>query len=143
MRAVIYHNPKCSKSRAALEYLEKHNIDTNVKLYLDKGITRAELYDILELTNCRVIDIIRVEEQIFLDKYSTLGCLSSKESFISAIVENPILLQRPIILFREKGIGAIVRSEESLLGLLQQVGIPLDINIEMDKKDKETEQTRL
>jgi len=123
MKATIYHNPKCSKSRAALEYLEKHNIDTEIKMYMDKGITRAEIFDILELLNCNITDIIRVEEDIFADKYISNGLLLSKEGFINALTTYPILLERPIILFKEKGIGAICRSEDSLESLFKYVGI--------------------
>ena len=137
MKATIYHTPRCSKSRIALEYLTRYNVNTDVKLYMDKGITRAEIYDILELVNCDISDIVRKDDVTLIDRYCH-GLMVSKEGLINTIIENPILLERPIVLFREKGIGALVRSEESLLGLLQQVGIPLDINIEIGKKDKET-----
>lgn len=126
MKATIYHNPKCSKSIAALEMLEKYNIDIDTKLYIDRGLTRAEFYDILELTGSNIVDLIRLEEQVFLDKYCVSGIFLSKESFINAIVEDPILLERPIVLFKQKGIGALVRSEEAILKLFKKVGIGLD-----------------
>lgn len=133
MKAIIYHNPKCSKSRAALEYLKRHNIDADIKLYITNGITRAEILEITYLLSCYVINILRVKEKIFNDNYVLKDELLSKEGLISALVTHPILLERPIILFKEKDIGAICRSEASLHSLLKYVGIDVDNN------DKESE----
>lgn len=101
----------------ALDYLHKHNINVLVKPYMDFGITRAEIYDILEITGCKIQDLVR-QDEVLRDKY--MAYISpSKESLIGAIVDHPILLQRPIVLFKEKAIGAICRSEDSLQALLQ------------------------
>lgn len=125
MKAIIYHNPKCSKSRVALEYLEKHNIDTDIRMYMDRGITRAEIYDILELVNCDIGDIVRNDDVTLIDKYCH-GMMFSKEGIINCLIDHPVLLQRPIILFKEKSIGAIVRTEESLRRLL--ISAEIDIS---------------
>ena len=124
MKATIYHNPKCSKSRNALEYLEKHNIAVDIQLYMDTGITRTELYDILELLNCDIKDIVRQDDDTLIDKYCS-NMFFSKESLINAITTHPVLLERPIILFKEKGIGAVCRSDESLQSLFRYVGIDI------------------
>ncbi len=126
-RAIIYHNPNCSKSCYALECLEKYNININldIKLYLTTGINRQELFNILTLLNCDIIDIVRTKEQIFIDQYSSKHMSLSKERFISMIIENPLLMERPIILFPGKNIGAIVRSDNSLSSLFNYVGISL------------------
>lgn len=120
IKATIYHNPKSSKSRVALEYLEKHNIDTDIKMYMDKGITRAEIYDILELVNCDIGDVIRKDDVTLIDKYCH-GMMVSKEGIINCLINHPVLLQRPIILFKEIGIGAIARSEEIIKALFERV----------------------
>jgi arsenate reductase len=142
MKATIYHNPKCSKSTSALEYLENHNIDVDIKLYMTKGITRAEVYDILELLDCHVTDIVREKEPVYVDPDISEEMLISKEGFINAIIENPSLLQGPIILFREKGIGAIARSEEALLSLLKQAGMFFDTNMRDAEINKKTESNK-
>lgn len=90
---------------------------------MDNGITRAEIFDILELLGCHITDIIRVEEKIFADNYTSKGMLLSKEGFINALTTYPILLERPIILFKEKDIGAVCRSEDSLQSLSKYIGI--------------------
>ena len=124
MKATIYHTPKCSKSRAALEYLTRYNVSLDVKLYMDKGITRSEIYDILTLVNCDIDNILRKEDVILIDKYCE-GLMLSKEGIINAIIEHPILLQRPIILLKEKGIGAIARSEDTLIKLFKDAEVAL------------------
>ena len=118
MNAIIYHDSKCSKSRQALDYLNDHNVSVEIKLYLDKGITRAEILDILELLNVDIIEILREKEKVFNDKYASM--ILSRAKIINAIIEDPILLQRPIILIKSKGIGAIARSEESIVKLLNE-----------------------
>ena len=124
MKAIIYHTPKCSKSRAALEYLTRYNVSVDVKLYMDKGITRSEIYDILTLVDCDIDNIVRKDAVILIDKYCE-GLMLSKEGIINAIIEHPILLQRPIILLKEKGIGAITRSEDALIKLFKDAEIDL------------------
>ncbi len=128
MKAIIYHNPRCKKSQYALEYLEAHKVEVDIRPYLEVGITRSELYDILELLDCNIVDIVRRDDITLLDKCSPI-IASSKESYINAIVERPILLQRPIVLFRSKAIGSMVRSVESLDLLLKNIGIaPIKLN---------------
>ena len=87
-----------------------------------RGITRAEIFNILELVRCDIKDILRKNIEPLMDKYCA-GMLVSKEGILNAIIEHPILLQRPIILFQEKGIGAVVRTEESLEKLFKSVSI--------------------
>lgn len=122
IKAIIYHNPRCSKSRSALEYLKKHNIDADIRLYMNTGITRAEIFDILELLKCDVKNLIRTDDETIRDKYYSTVLLS-RDGLINSIITHPILLERPIILFKENGIGAICRSEDSLQSLFKYVGI--------------------
>lgn len=142
MKATIYHNPGCKKSIFALEFLERYNLDIDIKLYMVRGISRAEIYDILELLNCHVTDIVREKEPVYVDPDISEEMLVSKEGFINAIIENPSLLERPIILFREKGIGAIARSEEALLSLLKQADMFFDTNMRNAEINKKTESNK-
>lgn len=120
MKATIYHNPDCSKSCNALAFLEENNFDINIRLYLQTGVTRGEIYDILELLNADIAEIFREKETSFIQEYSE-DFLFSKEMLINAIIEKPILLQRPIILLKEIGIGIVARSEESLNQLMTRI----------------------
>lgn len=120
IKATVYHNPKCTKSCFALEYLSKKDINIEVKEYMIWGITRAAIFDILELVNCEITDLLRTHNPTLIDKYCG-GMLSSKEGIINSIIDHPILLQRPIILFKEKGAGAVARTKEELEKLLSSV----------------------
>ena len=123
MKATIYFHNRCKRSHAALEYLKKHDIDTVVKDYMEEGITRSEIYDILELLNCKITDIIRTEDETIVDKY--YDPFDSKEKIIDAVIDHPLLMRRPIILFREAGVGALTRTEQSVNELCSEVGIDI------------------
>ena len=68
MKAVIYHNPKCSKSCYALEYLQNYKVEILVKYYLDTGITREEIFEILTLLKADITDIFCETEEVFIKK---------------------------------------------------------------------------
>ena len=61
--ALFYHNPKCSKSRKALEIIENHNINTKVILYLKDRLTKSMLKEILDSSGLSARDIIRSNEK--------------------------------------------------------------------------------
>ncbi|MGB4191769.1 MAG: ArsC/Spx/MgsR family protein [Rickettsiales bacterium] len=127
MQAIIYHNPKCSKSCFALEYLEANNVEILIKYYLATGLTREEIFEILACLKADITDIFREDEEVFIKKKPLLKFIS-RDSLINEILEQPILLQRPIIMFKEKQIGIIARSEDSVASLLKYVGVD-QINI--------------
>lgn len=112
---VIYHNPRCSKSRQALDILEKNNIKPQIYLYLEKKLTVKVIKELLNLLKVNASMIIRKKEKIFkdlsLDK-------ASDEELIKAISFHPILLERPIIKFKNKAI--IGRPPEEVLKLLDK-----------------------
>lgn len=110
----IYHNPRCSKSRATLELLESQGIDAEIILYLEQPPDATTLSSIIEKLGCSVKDIIRKGENI----YSELG-LSEKtlsdEELIDIVTKNPKLLERPIVVNGDK--AAVGRPPESVLSL--------------------------
>jgi arsenate reductase (glutaredoxin) len=91
----IYHNPKCRKSRAGLQYLIDKGLDINVVEYLKKGIPRKELKDILMKLNLRPHDIIRTTEDVYNKNFK--GKNFTDEEWIDIMLENPKLIQRPIV----------------------------------------------
>lgn len=112
---VIYHNPRCSKSRQALNILEENNIQPLVYLYLEKKLTVEDIKELQNLLKVNVSKMIRRKEKIFknlsLDK-------AGDEELIKAISLHPILLERPIIKFKNKAI--IGRPPEEVLKLLDK-----------------------
>ena len=92
----IYHNPKCSKSRKALEILNSKTKDFKIIKYLENGIDIIELESILDLNNISKDEIIRTNENSYKELKLTKKNLS-KDALINFIYKFPILLQRPII----------------------------------------------
>ena len=110
-KLTIYHNARCSKSREALEILTKKGIETEVVEYLKKPLTKKVLKDLLMKLNLKPLDIIRTNEDIFKKKFK--GKNFKDEEWIQILIENPTLLQRPIVVDEYKAI--IARPPESLL----------------------------
>jgi arsenate reductase len=111
----IYHNPRCSKSRQALELLENKNIKPEIILYLQEGLSFVEVENILDLLKCDPRDIMRKKEAEY--KEFNLGDKSlSDEDLIKAIVKTPKLLERPIIIHGQKAV--IGRPTENILDIL-------------------------
>ena len=92
----IYHNPRCSKSRKALEILNSKTKDFKIIKYLENGIDIIELESIIDLNNISKDEIIRTNENSFKELKLTKKDLS-KDAIINFIYKFPILLQRPII----------------------------------------------
>jgi len=112
---VIYHNPRCSKSRHALELLNEHGVDAEVIEYL-KTPPDAEMLDrILNLLGAQPRELMRRNE----DEYRQLGLDNaslSREQLIAAMVEHPKLIQRPIVVRGNK--AALGRPPEAVLEIL-------------------------
>ena len=92
----IYHNPRCSKSRKALEILNSKTKDFKIIKYLENGIDIIELKSILNLNNISIDEIIRTKENLYKELKLTKKDLS-KDAIINFIYKFPILLQRLII----------------------------------------------
>ena len=92
----IYHNPRCSKSRKALEILNSKTKDFKIIKYLEDGIDIIELKSILSLSKISKYEIIRTNESSYKELKLTKKDLS-KDAIINYIYKYPILLQRPII----------------------------------------------
>lgn len=106
----IYHNPRCQKSRTALAYLESTGEKVDVIEYLKTPPTVKELTKVLDLLKLKPIDIVRKKEALYIDDYK--GKSFSDAQWIKILVENPILIERPIIISEKKAV--IARDEESL-----------------------------
>ena len=100
----IYHNPRCSKSRAGLQYLEEKGYDIEIKKYLAEGISKEELKEIILKTDKNVFDFVRTQEADYKTNYK--GKNFSDEEWITILVENLKLLQRPIVVNGTKAVLA-------------------------------------
>jgi len=111
----IYHNPRCSKSRQALELLNSKNIDPEIILYLEKPLTTKEVEDILKMLKLSARDIMRKKEAEYKEMGLSDTNLDEKE-LIEAIVKVPKLLERPIVVNGDKAV--IGRPLENILDIL-------------------------
>ena len=111
----IYHNPRCGKSRATLELLEAHDEAPVVINYLETPPSAAELQRILKLLKMKPRDLMRKHEEPYA-KLKLDNPKLSDAALVKAMVENPILIERPIVLANGK--AAIGRPPEAVLKIL-------------------------
>jgi arsenate reductase (glutaredoxin) len=102
MKFKIYHNPRCRKSRAGLEYLTSKIVDFEIIDYIKKGIVKEEIREILLKINLRPADLIRTNEDIY--KKQLRSRVFTDEEWIQIIVEIPRLLRRPVIVGKHKAV---------------------------------------
>ncbi|MDP3434126.1 MAG: polyphosphate kinase 1, partial [Bacteroidota bacterium] len=99
----IYHNPRCSKSREGILYLEEKGCEFEVVNYMKDGITAPEIKDFLVKSELKIETIIRTDEELYKLQYK--GKELTEDEWIKILVENPKLLQRPLVV---KGSHAVL-----------------------------------
>ncbi|KAF0865313.1 arsenate reductase (glutaredoxin) [Pseudomonas sp. LD120] len=111
----LYHNPRCSKSRGALELLEQRGLAPTVVRYLETPLDAAQLRSLLAKLGISARQLLRSGE----DEYKSLNLADSslsEEQLIAAIAQHPKLMERPIL---EAGDKAIIgRPPENVLEIL-------------------------
>lgn len=115
MSVTIYHNPRCSKSRATLALLNEKGIQPEIVEYLNAPPTKEELLRILDGLAMAPRDLMRKKEKPYAGL--NLGDESmSRDALVDAILENPILMERPVVV--KDGKYAIGRPPENVLEIL-------------------------
>ena len=102
MSIVIYHNPRCSKSRQGLEIVENSSKEFEVVKYLDNTPSEEELKEIISLLDISPIQLVRKNEQVWKDNFK--GKDLSESEIIKAMVDNPKLIERPIVINGNKAV---------------------------------------
>jgi len=115
MTVIIYHNSRCSKSRQTLELLTQRDIKPIEVYYLETPPDYAALKEILTMLNMAPRDLMRKHELPYKDLALDNPDLDEK-SLITAMIENPILIERPIVVCN--GQARIGRPPESILEIL-------------------------
>jgi arsenate reductase len=110
MSIIIYHNPRCKHSRDGLDYLKSKTSDIKVRDYISEVITAKELKEILLKTNLKSSQIVRTNEEYY--KTYLKGKSFTDEEWLKILIENPKLIQRPIVVGRYKAV--IGRSPEEI-----------------------------
>ncbi len=115
MSTTMYHNPKCSKCRLTLQLLEDNQVTTDVVEYLTTPPDAKTLGNILKMPGIEPRDLMRKHEP----EYRALNLDSpdlGRDELIQAMLENPILIERPIVI--KDGKAAIGRPPENVLEIL-------------------------
>ena len=110
----IYHNNRCGKSRAGLKLVEDSGKEYQVINYLETVPTFEELKKIIDMLGIRPIELVRKNETIWKEKFKNKD-FSDKE-LINIMIENPKLIERPIVVKNEKAV--IGRPTEKILEIL-------------------------
>jgi len=111
----LYHNPRCSKSRSALELLESRGLTPTVVRYLDTPLTAAELKALLGMLGIATRQLLRSGE----DEYRELGLADDSlgdDQLIEAMASHPRLIERPILVAGERAV--VGRPPEKILEIL-------------------------
>ena len=111
----IWHNPRCSKSRNTLELLNEKGVEVEIVKYLDTPPNKEELKEMLKMLNISARELMRTKEDIY--KELNLKDENSEDKLIDAMVENPKLIERPIVI--KDGKAAIGRPIENIIDLLE------------------------
>lgn len=119
----LYHNPRCSKSRAALALLEEQGVEPVVVEYLKTPLSAPELKVLLGKLKLKPSELVRkgedVYKEIFGDSVSTAGPTDepTDEQILAAMVKHPVLIERPILV---RGARAVIgRPPENVLTLMK------------------------
>jgi arsenate reductase len=111
----IWHNPRCSKSRNALSLLEENNIQAEIVKYLETPHSAKEIKELLSMLNMDARSLMRVKEDIY--KELNLKDETDEDRLIQAMVENPKLIERPIVI--KDNIAVVGRPIENIINLIK------------------------
>lgn len=112
----IYHNPRCSKSRATLALLEERGVQPEVLLYLDNPPDTRQLRLLLDQLGISAGQLVRRGEDAW--KASGLGVDAPESAIIAAMVAHPKIIERPIVVCGDRAV--LGRPPENVLALLDQ-----------------------
>jgi len=110
----IYHNPRCSKSREGLDYLEKNQLPYKVVKYLDEPLTENEIQTLLTELKIKPIELVRTKESIWKELFAAKNPTDTE--IITALSQYPKLIERPILSKNGKAvIGRPISRVEEIL----------------------------
>ena len=111
----IWHNPRCSKSRNAVALLEENGVEAEIVKYLETPPSREEIVEVLKMLGISARELMRTKEDIY--KELGLKDVTDEDALIDAMVENPKLIERPVVI--KDGKAAIGRPIENIIELIR------------------------
>ena len=116
MSLTIYHNPRCRKSREAIQYMEGRGVSLKIVKYLDQLFDVNSLGEVLKKIDMKPSEIVRRNEILWKKEYD--GNNLSEDQILKLLVDQPRLIERPIVTLGNKGV--LARPIESLIEFLNQ-----------------------
>jgi len=107
----IYHNPRCRKSREGLQILENSGKEFEIIKYLEDIPSEEELAEIIKKLNINPLQLVRKNEKVWKENFK--GKDLSNHEIVKAMIENPKLIERPIVINNNKTV--IGRPPETIL----------------------------
>src|SRR5690606_7473295 len=111
---ILYHKPNCSTSLATLKMIKEQGVQPELRLYLEQPPTQKELAELLKKLGSKPIELVRTKEKLYKDNYE--GKKLTKKEWQKILSENPILIERPILIKGDKAI--LGRPPERVLELI-------------------------
>jgi arsenate reductase len=116
MKYTIYHNPRCRKSREALQLLEGKNIKFEVVKYLEQVFEKQSLAKVLDVIGKKPSEALRKNENIWKKEFS--GKKIGEDRILELMIQYPKLIERPIVVFGNTGV--IARPLENLMNFINK-----------------------
>jgi arsenate reductase len=113
---VFYHNPRCRKSREGLKLIQEKNVEFDLVEYLNEPPTKDQMKFILESMDKKPLEVIRTQEKRFKELKLSKKDNKTDDEWIDIMVTNPILIERPILVYKNK--AALGRPPEELLEII-------------------------
>ena len=98
----IWHNPRCKKSRDTLHRLEEAGIEPTIRKYLETPPSERQLSQVMKMMNIKPTDLIRKQEKVFKENFK--GKDFSDHEWITIMVNNPILIERPVVIDKNRAV---------------------------------------
>jgi len=111
---IIYHNPRCSKSRSTLALLEEHGVKPEIVLYLQTSPGEQEIRELLHKLGLSAAELVRRGEEAY--KQCGLSRESSDDEIVQAMAAHPKLIERPIVVRGKRAV--LGRPPENVLELI-------------------------
>jgi len=110
----IYHNSRCGKSRECLAFIEKSGQEYEIIKYLEDVPTFDELKEIIKKLEIKPLELVRRKEKIWIENFKNKTM--TDDEIIQAMISNPILIERPIVISGDKAV--IARPLEKVAAIL-------------------------
>ncbi|MAV00579.1 MAG: arsenate reductase (glutaredoxin) [Flavobacteriaceae bacterium] len=111
---IIYHNPRCRKSRETLQILKDKNVKFKITEYLKNNLSKTQLENLITKLDIEPISLVRINEQLWKDNFKNKDLTDNE--IIQILSDNPKLIERPIVESNNKAI--IGRPPENVLKII-------------------------